>query len=102
MNSLTESHIFIAGGSRGIGAAAAKLAAQAGAKVSITYHQRSDAADAVVAAITAAGGKAAAFKANVADEKQVSPPWTPPPRNSARPPASSSRRGFSSTCSSKT
>ena len=37
----------------------------------ITYHQRSDAADAVVAAITAAGGKSAAFKANVADEKQV-------------------------------
>src|SRR5271170_7506063 len=56
MNSLSESHIFIAGGSRGIGAAAAKLAAQAGAAVSITYHQRSDAADAVVAAITAAGG----------------------------------------------
>jgi NAD(P)-dependent dehydrogenase (short-subunit alcohol dehydrogenase family) len=71
MNSLIESHIFIAGGSRGIGAAAAKLAAQAGAAVSITYHQRSDAADAVVAAITGAGGKAAAFKANVADEKQV-------------------------------
>ncbi len=71
MNSLAQSHVFIAGGSRGIGAAAAKLAALAGACVSITYHQRSDAADAVVAAIQSAGGRARAFQADVADESQV-------------------------------
>ena len=35
---LSEKHIFIAGGSRGIGAAAAKMAAGAGAEVSINYQ----------------------------------------------------------------
>lgn len=48
MIDLTGKHIFIAGGSRGIGAAAARMAAAGGANVSISYLQNSDAARNVV------------------------------------------------------
>jgi NAD(P)-dependent dehydrogenase (short-subunit alcohol dehydrogenase family) len=68
---LTGKHVFIAGGSRGIGAGAARAAATLGARVSLTYIANQAAADAVVADITAAGGAAAAFPADVQDEAQV-------------------------------
>jgi len=58
-------HFFIAGGSRGIGASAARMAAAAGARISINYLRDSAAADAVVADITTAGGKAASFQADI-------------------------------------
>ncbi len=64
---LTGSHVLIIGGSRGIGAAAAVLAAQAGARVTITYVRGRTAADGVVAQIVAAGGQAQALAADLTD-----------------------------------
>jgi 3-oxoacyl-[acyl-carrier protein] reductase len=62
---------LVTGASRGIGAAIAKDLATAGATVVVNYASSPAAADEVVAAITAAGGKAWAHQANVADEEQV-------------------------------
>jgi NAD(P)-dependent dehydrogenase (short-subunit alcohol dehydrogenase family) len=67
----SKKHILIVGGSRGIGAAAAKMAARAGAIVSITYQHNQSAADAVVAEITQAGGLAAAFVASIESEDAI-------------------------------
>jgi NAD(P)-dependent dehydrogenase (short-subunit alcohol dehydrogenase family) len=63
--------IIITGASRGIGAATALLAACEGYPVCVNYRANRDAADAVVAAIVAGGGRAIAVAANVADEKDV-------------------------------
>ena len=59
--------MLITGGSRGIGAATARLAAERGYTVCLTYRQNQPAAEALVADITAAGGRAAAFRADVAE-----------------------------------
>lgn len=64
-------HVLVVGGSRGIGAATAVMAARAGAAVSLTYHSDSASADRTVAAITAAGGRAAAYRMDVTDEASV-------------------------------
>ncbi len=64
-------HVVVAGGSRGIGASAALRAASLGAAVSITYRERADAADRVVAQIREQGGRAQAFQADIAHERQV-------------------------------
>jgi NAD(P)-dependent dehydrogenase (short-subunit alcohol dehydrogenase family) len=53
MIDLTGQHIFIVGGSRGIGAETARTAAMAGAKVSINFHSNVDAATALVQQIGA-------------------------------------------------
>jgi NAD(P)-dependent dehydrogenase (short-subunit alcohol dehydrogenase family) len=63
--------VLITGGSRGIGAATALLAAQAGFAVAVNYAARSDAADVVVQQIRAQGGTAIAVQADVAIESQV-------------------------------
>jgi NAD(P)-dependent dehydrogenase (short-subunit alcohol dehydrogenase family) len=63
--------VLITGGSRGIGAATALLAAQAGYAVAVNYAARSDAADAVVQQIRAHGGTAIAVQADVAVDSQV-------------------------------
>ncbi len=63
--------LLITGGSRGIGAATARIAAAKGYTVAVNYRERRDAADAVVAEIEAAGGTAAAFAGDVADEGAV-------------------------------
>ncbi|MES2938165.1 MAG: SDR family oxidoreductase [Pseudomonadota bacterium] len=63
--------LLVTGGSRGIGAATALLAAAKGYAVAVNYTSRPDAADAVVARIAANGGKAIAVQADVADEGQV-------------------------------
>jgi NAD(P)-dependent dehydrogenase (short-subunit alcohol dehydrogenase family) len=63
--------IIITGGSRGIGAATAKLAAERGYAVCVNYLQNRTAADAVVSAIQGAGGKAIAVAADVASESDV-------------------------------
>lgn len=63
--------VLITGGSRGIGAATARLAAQQGYAVAINYSSNSKAALALVESIQAAGGKALAVQADVADEAQV-------------------------------
>lgn len=64
---LTGKHIFIAGGSRGIGAAAARMAAQAGASVSLSYQKNQAAADRVVADCE----RAAAFRAEISSEEEI-------------------------------
>jgi NAD(P)-dependent dehydrogenase (short-subunit alcohol dehydrogenase family) len=63
--------LLVTGGSRGIGAAIARLAAARGYAVAVNYRSRRDAADAVVADITAAGGRAIALQADVAVEAEV-------------------------------
>ena len=59
--------IIVTGGSRGIGAATARLAAQKGFAVCVNYQSAADAANAVVADIKAAGGKALAVQADVSN-----------------------------------
>jgi len=63
--------ILITGGSRGIGAACAKLAASHGYQVAINYANNEAAAKAVVQEITASGGRAQAFKADVTQDQEV-------------------------------
>ncbi|WP_423457877.1 SDR family oxidoreductase [Ottowia sp. VDI28] len=63
--------LLVTGGSRGIGAATAKLAAAQGWAVAVNYTANSLAADEVVRAIRATGGSAMAVQADVADEAQV-------------------------------
>ena len=63
--------LLITGGSRGIGAATALLAAQRGYAVAVNYNANSLAADEVVRQIRASGANAIAVQANVADEAQV-------------------------------
>jgi NAD(P)-dependent dehydrogenase (short-subunit alcohol dehydrogenase family) len=64
-------NILITGGSRGIGAATARLAARRGYTVFITYRHDQAAADALVAEIKAAGGHAQALAADVAVEAEM-------------------------------
>ena len=63
--------LLVTGGSRGIGAAIARLAAARGYAVAVNYRSRGDAADAVVAGITAAGGRSVAIQGDVAVEADV-------------------------------
>ena len=63
--------LLVTGGSRGIGAATCLLAARQGWAVAVNYAANSLAADAVVREIRAAGGRAMAVQADVADEAQV-------------------------------
>ena len=66
-----EQVLLVTGGSRGIGAATALLAARAGWTVAVNYTSDSSAADSVVRHIAEAGGKAIALRADVSDEQQV-------------------------------
>jgi NAD(P)-dependent dehydrogenase (short-subunit alcohol dehydrogenase family) len=63
--------LIVTGGSRGIGAATALLAAQRGYSVCVNYRRNRDAALTVVADITAFGGYAIAVEADVSDEGAV-------------------------------
>jgi NAD(P)-dependent dehydrogenase (short-subunit alcohol dehydrogenase family) len=63
--------MIITGGSRGIGAATAKLAATQGYAVCVNYLRKREAADAVVDAIKSSGGKAIAVQGDVASEADV-------------------------------
>lgn len=63
--------LLVTGASRGIGAAAARLAARRGYAVCVNFRGSSDDADAVVADIRAGGGTAIAVQADIADEPQV-------------------------------
>jgi NAD(P)-dependent dehydrogenase (short-subunit alcohol dehydrogenase family) len=66
-----EQVLLITGGSRGIGAATALLAAQRGFAVAVNYASNSLAADEVVRAIRDQGGRAMSVQADVGDEAQV-------------------------------
>jgi NAD(P)-dependent dehydrogenase (short-subunit alcohol dehydrogenase family) len=63
--------LLIAGGSRGIGAATAKMAAARGYDVAVNYKSNAKAADDVVAAVKAAGRKAVALKGDMAVEADI-------------------------------
>ncbi|MEJ1118167.1 SDR family oxidoreductase [Phyllobacterium sp. CCNWLW109] len=63
--------ILITGGSRGIGRSAAILAGQKGWSVGVNYASNKAAADEVVEAVIAAGGKALAIQGDVAVEADV-------------------------------
>lgn len=63
--------LVVTGGSRGIGAATAFLAAQRGYSVCVNYRQNRQAAERVVTTIEATGGKAVAVAADVAVEADV-------------------------------
>jgi len=63
--------LLVTGGSRGIGAATALLAAQNGWSVAVNYTANSLAADEVVRQIRASGGQAMSVQADVAQEDQV-------------------------------
>lgn len=63
--------VLITGGSRGIGAATALLAARQGYAVAVNYTANSLAADEVVRQIRQGGGNAITVQADVAEESQV-------------------------------
>ena len=63
--------LLVTGGSRGIGAATARLAAQRDYTVCITYLHNQAAAETIVADITATGGRALAIAADVSVEPEV-------------------------------
>ena len=64
----TSEVLLITGGSRGIGAATARLAAARGYRVAITYLASQPAADALVSELTEAGATAIAIQADAASE----------------------------------
>lgn len=66
-----EKVLLVTGGSRGIGAATCLMAAREGWAVAVNYTANSLAADEVVRTIRAAGGRAMAVQADVADEDQA-------------------------------
>jgi 3-oxoacyl-[acyl-carrier protein] reductase len=61
----------VTGGARGLGRAMAWLLAQRGAAVCVNYAAHEDAAEALIAEIAAAGGRAIAVAADVADSAAV-------------------------------
>ncbi|WP_337043466.1 SDR family oxidoreductase [Emticicia sp. 17c] len=63
--------ILITGGSDGIGAVTAQLAAEQGYIVCINYRQNHIAANKVVEAINVSGGQAYAFQADISSENEV-------------------------------
>ncbi len=63
--------LLVTGGSRGIGAAIATLAADRGYSVAINFVQRDDAATKVINEIVAKGGEAIAVKADLARETEI-------------------------------
>lgn len=63
--------LLVTGAGRGIGAATAQLAAARGYAVCVNYLNNREAAEAVVSAITQAGGRAIAIAADVAQEAEV-------------------------------
>lgn len=66
MINLTGKTAIVTGGARGIGAACARLLAQAGVDVGIAYRSRADEAQALVAELTALGRRAFAYQGDLA------------------------------------
>jgi len=68
---LTDKHVLITGGSRGIGRAIGKRLAAQGAQVCFNYLRNREAAKQAVEEISAVGPKPVAVKANVADAEHL-------------------------------
>jgi 3-oxoacyl-[acyl-carrier protein] reductase len=62
---------LVTGGGRDVGAAISEALAGAGASVAVNYHGSKDAAEAVVARIQKAGGKAKAYQADISDAEAI-------------------------------
>jgi 3-oxoacyl-[acyl-carrier protein] reductase len=73
MKNLQGKVALVTGASKGIGAAIARELAARGAAVAVNYSNSKAGADKLVAEIKAAGGKAVAVQANVADPKAIGP-----------------------------
>src|SRR5580698_9217675 len=73
MQNLEGKVALVTGASKGIAAAIARELASRGAVVAVNYSGSKAGADKVVADIKAAGGKAIAVQANLADPKAVAP-----------------------------
>jgi 3-oxoacyl-[acyl-carrier protein] reductase len=73
MSSLQGKVALVTGASKGIGAAIARELAVRGAAVAVNYSSSRAAAEKLVAEIKAAGGKAVAIQANVADPASITP-----------------------------
>ncbi|MGO4330333.1 SDR family oxidoreductase [Cupriavidus sp. 2TAF22] len=71
-SSLSGKVAFVTGGARGIGAAVVRRLARDGATVAFTYQSSAAAASELVASIEAAGGRALAIRADVADPASLS------------------------------
>lgn len=71
MGKLQNKVAIVTGASKGIGASIAKHLAAEGASVVVNYSSSKQDADRVVAAITAAGGKAIAVQANLAKKSDI-------------------------------
>lgn len=67
MSNTAGEAVLVTGGSRGIGAATARLAGARGWPVAVNYRNDAAAADTVVAAIRAAGGRGASVGGDVSD-----------------------------------
>jgi NAD(P)-dependent dehydrogenase (short-subunit alcohol dehydrogenase family) len=63
--------LLIAGGSRGIGASTAKLAAARGYDVAVNYMSRTEAAEEVAAAVKKAGGRAVTLQGDMTKEEDI-------------------------------
>ena len=68
---LTDRVILITGASRGVGAAASQIAAEAGADIVINYRSKERRAQAVADTVTAAGRKAVLAQADLTDSDAV-------------------------------
>jgi len=68
---LLDKRAIVTGGSRGIGAAIVRKLAEQGAQVAFTYSTSAGAADALVAEVVAAGGRAFALPADSADPEAL-------------------------------
>lgn len=66
-----QSVLLVTGGSRGIGAATCKLTGERGYAVAVNYRNDRKAAEDVVAAITAASGRAIAVQGDMAKEDDI-------------------------------
>src|SRR6056297_2500416 len=63
---LSEKTALVTGGTRGIGRAIVKMLADAGARVAFTYRSSTDAAEALVEELEAAGAEALSLQGDVA------------------------------------